>query len=645
MSNLIIMAISSSSSSMQFYFAITKRLILILLLLSLSRMCLYTFNMALFNGFDFVDIIHAWWVGLRFDLSFLSMIAAVYLLANHLPFQFASNRYFQKIIDIFTLTLVSVAIAINITDAIYYRFTLKRMTFDIFSYIKSTDAFWDVAPTFLYDFWWTVLVGIVIIAFLIKLYFRIKPTFGSDFNVGWKNRVKSAIGFFVVAGLLVIGIRGGLQLKPIGIVDASLKAPAALNPVVLNTPFVMVKSYGYTGLQVKNDFSESELKTIFDPSKSYKPLHQKDFSAKNVVIIILESFSMEHMGYFTGKQTFTPFLDSLLSKSLTHKCVANGKRSIEGIPAILSGLPTLSDESFLNSSYAANSIEGIAGTLRKYNYHTSFFHGGKNGTMSFDSYAASAGFDHYFGLNEYKHDGDYDGHWGIWDEPYLQYFSQQLEGFPQPFMTTVFTLSSHHPYKVPEEYLNQFPKGALEIQQTIAYTDHALSKFFETASKTSWFKNTLFVITADHTSEGGTPFYQNSLGQFCIPLAFYAQNDSLLTNKETDFPVQQTDIYPSVIQYLGITDTIISFGESVFDTARTPFAVNFFNQKMQILNNELLLQLSGDEPMALYHYRTDSLLAQNLINSQDFSSLLRFQKAFRQQFNNRMIKNQLTHRP
>ena len=622
------------------YFVLSVRLMLILVFLSISRFSLYIFNANLFSGFSTYDIIKIYFFGLRFDISVLFIIASLLIIANALPFGFRRNHIYQKFINVISLIIASIAIIFNFVDAVYFRFTLKRMTFDIFNYLDANGGFLELAPSFIIDFWYVSLASVMSVILLVYLFTRIRLNRKIE-KTGWRFYTWSTSLFILSMALTIIGIRGGLQLKPINIVDASLNVPARLTPLVLNTPFTIIKSYGQSGLTLKNDFSEAELTEIFNPIHSYFPLENKPKNIQNVVILILESFSAEHFGYFTHQKSFTPFLDSLFQHSLVFKGIANGKRSIEGIPAILSSLPALSDDSFVNGPYAANQIEGLASTLSKNNYQTAFFHGGKNGTMSFDAYAYSSGFQSYYGLNEYPNKDDYDGHWGIWDEAYLQYFAKELDGFQKPFFAALFTLSSHHPYQIPEKYKNQLPEGSLEIQKAVAYTDLALRKFFNTVQNKAWFKNTLFVITADHTSEGSSAAYQNAYGQFSIPIAFYSPNDTLLKTRFTKSPVQQIDIFPSVMQYLGIRDSILCFGNSVFEEIEEPFAINHFNHQIQIFDSSYLLQVQDNKPKSLYHYLSDSLLSHPVLDSHVEEELLKHQKAFIQQYNNRMIHNKL----
>ncbi|MCK5775713.1 MAG: sulfatase-like hydrolase/transferase [Bacteroidales bacterium] len=603
-------------------------------------MSLYFFNFSHFSSASFGSVLEAYYYGLRFDLSILFMLGAIMVIGNALPLGFRRNRIYQNILNSVSLTLFSLALVFNFIDAVYYRFSQKRMTFDIFHYINKNGGFVDVLPRFLIDFWFVSIWVLSSIILMVYLYTRIRLNRKIE-KTGWRFYSWSMFLFFVSAAMIIVGIRGGVQLKPINIVDASVSMPARFTPLVLNTPFAIIKSYGQKGLELKDYFSEDEIKHIYNPENSYLKLDDTPKGIKNVVILILESFSAEHFGYFGNKTSFTPFLDSLFKHSLVFKGMANGKRSIEGIPAILSSLPTLSDESFVNGPYAMNQIEGLAATVVKHQYKTAFFHGGKNGTMSFDAYAYASGFQEYYGLNEYPYPDDYDGHWGVWDELYLKYFSETISGFEAPFMAALFTLSSHHPYQIPQKYQAQLPHGKLPIQKAIAYTDLALRNFFKHAQSQDWYQHTLFVITADHTSEGASDEGQNAYGQFSVPIAFYVPSDSIMKTRSSKSPVQQIDIYPSVLQYLGIEDTIICFGNSVFQDEEHAFAINHYNHQIQILDSVYLLQIHNDQVKYLYNYQEDSLLKHNLIGDYDMEALLNLEKAFIQQYNNRMITNEL----
>ncbi|MCZ2129010.1 MAG: LTA synthase family protein, partial [Bacteroidia bacterium] len=345
-----------------------------------------------------------------------------------------------------------------------------------------------------------------------------------------------------------------------------------------------------------------------------------------------------------GRQSYTPFLDSLMQHSYTFtNAFANAFRSADGIPAILSGIPYMMNDAFPFSIYSTNKIESLASVLKKQGYTSSFFHGGTNGTMNLDLYTQAAGFEKYYGRNEYANDKDYDGTWGIWDEPFLQYFAFQLSKQKQPFISTIFTLSSHEPFKLPPQYQDH-PIAQLQgINRGIAYSDLALKLFFEKASKQSWFQNTLFIITADHNFlafEDPQHYYNQSLGIFAIPIVFFSPNDTKLKANDTTL-IQQIDIMPSVLHYLNYNDSFFSFGNSAWDKFHTRFVTAGISSTSYFYIPPMLLTANDTNINGYFNFKNDSLLSNNIIEQKDsqFSSLELRYKAYIQLLHYCLIHN------
>ncbi|MCK4701011.1 MAG: LTA synthase family protein, partial [Bacteroidales bacterium] len=345
-----------------------------------------------------------------------------------------------------------------------------------------------------------------------------------------------------------------------------------------------------------------------------------------------------------GNEGYTPFLDSLIHHALVFpNAFSNGKRSIEAMPSIMASLPTLMTSSYISSGYATNSINSLASLLKDKGYHTSFFHGGSNGTMGFDNFAHSAGIDEYYGMNEYGKNEDFDGNWGIFDEEFLQFYATKLNSFEEPFFSSVFTLSSHHPYTIPGKYKEKFRKGPLKILEAIGYSDFSLKRFFETASEMPWFENTLFVITADHTAQAIKPEYITNLGQFRVPIIFFHPADSSLRGKK-NLITQQLDIMPSVLDYLDYNEPFISFGNSILRPREDHFALTFQNGIYQyIANGYILIYNQNEGPISLYHFETDPLLENNLLRTSQSTRIEMVKKlqSIIQVYNHRMIRNEM----
>jgi phosphoglycerol transferase MdoB-like AlkP superfamily enzyme len=221
------------------------------------------------------------------------------------------------------------------------------------------------------------------------------------------------------------------------------------------------------------------------------------------------------------------------------------------MPAVFAAMPAWRDQPYIKSPFAANYIRPLPRELRKHGYSSAFFHGASTGSMHFDVFAKMAGFDSYYGRENYPGTEDDDGRWGVFDEPFLKYASSMMTTMTEPFLAGIFTLSSHNPFVIPKQYSGQFPKGTLAIHESIGYADHSLKGFFETASRQPWFKNTIFVITGDHTSLSDNPSYNNFPGGFRVPIIFYDPSGQLPKNVEGK-TASHIDITPTIFGLLGI---------------------------------------------------------------------------------------------
>jgi len=627
------------------------RLLLVLVLMIMTRLLIYFLHPSLFPGITPLKLLYYAFTGLRFDIVAVFYANIIYILLMVIPFRLRRSKSYNIIADIIFYISNIILLVPNLADTAYYPFSLKRMTIDIFSYISTGDDTANMMPQFIRDYWYVFLLWMTSISLLVLIARRIRV---SDKIIRRKHKnyyLFQTLAMIFIFALTVLGVRGGFQLKPVGILDASEYAPSQETPVVLNSAFTLMRSYGQEGIKKLNFYTnEKEMTGFFNAEKNYSSLDSLGnlipMQKKNVFVIILESFSSEHIGALTHqkgnpKSDFTPFLNSLAEKSLVYEGFANGKRSIEGIPAVLASLPTWMTEDFITSQYSSDKFNSLASLLKAEGYNTSFFHGGKNGTMGFDAFCRSAGFDNYYGKNEYPDKADFDGHWGIWDEPYLQYIAKTLNSTPEPFMSAVFTLSSHHPYKVPEKYKNKFRKGPLEIQQTIMYSDYALQKFFEKAATMPWFKNTIFVITADHTSEAWQAFYKNRVGQYFIPIIFYEPQSNDTGHK--DLIAQQTDIMPTLLDMLHYPKPFIAFGGSLLRNEEPRFNLSYLNGNYQLIQDGYAWQTDYNVSKSLYNFGSDSLLTKNAFTNQGkiAAEMDKLLKSVIQQYNNRIIENKL----
>ncbi|RYY30963.1 MAG: LTA synthase family protein, partial [Sphingobacteriaceae bacterium] len=403
-------------------------------------------------------------------------------------------------------------------------------------------------------------------------------------SVPHRNKLKyflfSAVGFVIIGLMVVGGIRGDFKksTRPINVIDANryvIKVQHA--DIILNTPFTIIRTLGKTSFKKVNFVTPQVIEANFKPVKFYNNNPQ---STPNIVLIITESMGREYWGCMNRNtkipdfKSYTPFLDSLAQHSLIFdNAYANGSKSIHGMSSILAGIPSFRD-AFTSSPYPKQKIESLVSTLKSKGYDTSFFHGAPNGSMGFLGFGNILGFDHYYGKTEYNNDADFDGSWGIWDEPFMQYMKNVIDKKQQPFFSTIFTVSSHEPYVVPDKYAGNFPKGTVPMHQAVGYTDYAFKKFFESASKQPWFNNTIFIITADHGNQIAYDEYRKVLNRNAVPILIYKPDGSMKgINSELS---QQIDIYPTVLDLIGYNKPFRSWGRSlVGDKDIKPFVISF----------------------------------------------------------------------
>ena len=643
------MKIASLTKNTALQKALLIRFAIVMLVYSITRIVFFAANYNMFQETSFTGFLVMMMGGLKFDLSALLFINAIYIISQLIPFQFRYNVGYQKITNAWFLITNGIFIAINTSDIIYYRFILKRTTLSVIDNFAYETNMGTLFFRFIFiDYWYITLFTIGLIIFMIWLY-RKTPISSYRQQKPVTFYLSQTILMLILFYFTIIGMRGGFTgtTRPITLNNAGryVERPKEM-AIVLNTPFTIFKTLEQKSFKRYNYFTESELEAIYTPIHTPNP--SKPFRNKNVVIFILESFGKEYIGAFNNDldngnyKGYTPFLDSLIQHSLSFKySFANGGKSIDGIPSVVSSLPSI-NSSFVLSNYSTNITSSLALELKKKNYKTAFFHGAPNGSMGFLAYTTVNGFTEYYGKTEFNNDDYWDGVWGIWDEEFFQFYANTMTTFKEPFLSIIFSVSSHHPFKVPEKYKDIFPKGELPMHQVIGYTDYAIRKFIETASKTEWYKNTLFVFTADHTNQSFFKEYKTSLGNRSVPIIFFDPSGELkgMSNEVA----QQIDIMPTVLSHLNYDQPYFAFGNDLLDSTASHFAINSTGSYYQLAMDDYFIQFNATDKPRFFNYKEDVLLQNNLAdkNLPKMDSLKQKLKAVMQQYNNRMIDNKIS---
>ena len=583
------------------------------IIFGICRLVFFITNIEYFPNLGIENIIQIIKGGVLFDTAGIVYLNILYIVLMLIPLSWRETKLWQSITKWIFIIVNSGAIILNFIDSVYFKYTNRRTTASIFSEFEKEDNIDKVIGNEIVNNYILVILGFLLIYSIYKIY---QNPIDNNSTKKDKQTVKQIILYYTTSLVIfalsipfcIAGIRGGFahSTRPITIGNANQYVNRPIeSAIVLNTPFSIIRTIGKTVYENPGYFTDDELNKIYSPIHSAS---NKDFKKLNVVIIILESIGEEYIEY-----GYAPFLKSLQEKGVSYKySFSNGRKSIDGMPSVLSSIPMFIEPYFV-THYSTNNVSGIAAELNKVGYHTAFFHGAPNGSMGFQAFAKASGWKEYYGMNEYNNDDDFDGMWAIWDEPFMQFFANKMSEFKEPFATSIFTASSHHPFNIPDEYKDVFKEeDGHQILKCVRYTDNALKNFFKTAEKQDWYKNTLFVITADHTNASLHKEYLTDAGLFRVPIIFYRPTEEF--SEHRDCVAQQIDIMPTVLNYLNYPAPYLAFGKDLLAENNGNWAINYNNGFYQLFEGDYMIQFDGKIPLALYNYKTDPLLKDNLLN-------------------------------
>jgi phosphoglycerol transferase MdoB-like AlkP superfamily enzyme len=586
----------------------------LIIVYTLLRLGFLFANYTSFSSFTYSDLISAFINGLRFDLSAIFWVNIIPFVLLNLPGKIFRNRIYEKTIFILIIFVNVITIVLSVSDYGYYAVTERRLSYEVYYMIK------DIIH---------ILPGLIIthyILVLVLITFSVTVIISSLFLLKkFDRKIKNTAGIlseFVYLILLVlisvISIRGGLQMKPLRQANAFPNNNLELGYLTLNTPYTVIRSIFQDTLKEIDKLDQNEAVAILrnllnNPEEKFindqypflrTYLTDSAAQKKNVVIFIMESWSALFCGSITGEKTFTPFFDSLENHSiLLTNFFANGQRSIESLASITVSIPSLFDYSIIGSKAELNRIKGLGTILKEQGYTTSFHHGARTGSMGFDGFSRLAGFDSYFGMEDMKNlmPDDEDGMWGVCDEPFFIETANNVSNFSEPFCSVIFSLSSHDPFRIPDKRKSEFKqyKNETELERSVRYSDFSLKMFFEYAKTKSWFKNTIFIITADHTLYNSRINFKTT---FHVPCLIYSPEN--LSASKSNKTASHMDLVPTLIDYLHLQTTHASMGKSIFLNS-DGFAVFKFGAEYIILTDQYCLTNDLENPVKLYEISSD----------------------------------------
>ena len=585
------------------------RIVLLYAVLMLCRTAFYLYNAAVLGPLTWAEAGPLLAGALKFDTASIIYADGAFILLSLLPLRLRERRWYRAVQFWYYVAVNAVLIAAtNLADTVYFRYTQKRFTADEVFFADNDNSL-QLVGKFMAENWYLVLLWIALIALLAWGYRR-KVREESLFNRGWAYYIGNTAVLAAAVGLSIAGMRGGMtrMTRPITLSNATLyTADSGKANLILSNPFCILRTIGSAGsVKYKKYFAPEELPQRFTPVHQPADSAAVDLTGRNVVVFIMESMSAEHSAYLCPEvyadrevKGFTPFLDSLMQNGLVFKQMyANGTRSIQAMPSVLGSIPSFRTPFVLMPQSLGESRQ-LPAMLADKGYATVFFCGSEHGSMGFGAYARSAGVDRLVSREDYeaRHGTeDFDGYWGIWDEPFLQFTGEELAATPEPFFAALFTLSSHHPFVVPEQYAATLPDGYTRIHKGVAYDDQAFRRFFHRFSGEEWFRRTIFVFVADHVSSEKFAEKTRSYPGNMHIIGFIYTPDGALQGEVREV-TQQLDIMPTVLGLTGNTEPYFAFGRDVLNEPQRPRWSVSYDGKFRALTGEgaVVLDDSGCE--------------------------------------------------
>jgi phosphoglycerol transferase MdoB-like AlkP superfamily enzyme len=536
-----------------------------LIIMTLSRLFLF------FLFKDRIEETPNFWcifpIGLRFDLlilSYLSILPA--LLICVLPDKYIFKlRKFLNIYFIFFLVFFLLMEMATPNFIIQYDTRPNRLFLDYLIYPK------EVIGTLLKSYLPSLLITTFVLG--IAIYFGYKK--GKEiFYPKFENYKIKLLVFPFLIFFLVLGARSSLtSIRPINASNAVFSMDQITNSIGLNSVYTLL----YAAYSLKNEDNVGRMYGILKADeaylrvKKYMTASEGDFTDSilpllhkqnpntlvekpyNLVIFLQESLGAEYVGILGGKP-LTPNFDRLANEGLLFtNLYSTGTRSVRGIEAVLTGFLPSPSESVVKLSNSQSDFFTLASLLKNKGYDTSFIYGGSANFDNMASFFNGNGFENIIDEEDFDSDGNkyaFKGTWGYSDEDLAvkanEYFKSQAD---EPFFSLMFSTSNHEPFEFPDGRIKLFDKKKNTVNNAMKYADFSIGKFFEIAKKEDYYKNTIFIVIADHNTRTYGK-YLVPIKKFRIPALIIGPN--IPKGKKFELLTSQIDMPPTLLSMIGM---------------------------------------------------------------------------------------------
>ena len=484
------------------YFKFTIRFVLFWLFLFLiNRIFFVLFFIDEIKQYPLVETLRIFPNSIALDVSFIGYLLAIFCMLMWCNSFFKNQEFINKTILVISSFFIFLSGLIAGGEVALYSEWQTKLNFTALShFINPSEVFKTASKEHIFINLLFILITYLLFRFYSKKVHVMIPVVKVKNNL--RNIVFRILLLPFLLGTLLLAIRGGLQPIPVNLSNSYFSNKIILNDIAVNPNWNIVQSI----LKSKNSFEGNpyekyNYEEVGAFIKSLKKendstIYVLNYKRPNIVFILLESWSADNIESLGGLEGITPHFKALEKEGLLFSdFYSNGWTSDQGMSSIFSSFPVFPYVAVINQSDKSRKLPCLNKSL--INYHSSFFFGGQLTYGNIKGYLLSQGFDKVKDENNYKHLPS--GSLGVYDEFMFSEFEKELRVLPQPFMSTLFTISSHSPFDFPAEHKLSFNHKDDKYVNSVAYTDACLGNFIKNVKDEDWYANTLFVIAADHS--------------------------------------------------------------------------------------------------------------------------------------------------
>ncbi len=566
-----------------------------------ARLIFVLYHFKTTQSIGFQNIIGVFTHGIRLDLSAAGYFSVIPFVLFSFSFLFKRQEIFGGVIRFYTILFILISSSLIATDLELFKNWGYRLDDTFLKYLLSPSemaASVSSYPVFLLVTIFLVFSVVSIYVFNKKILKKEKYTEGGNVQRTlkvprtWHSVLKFLLGFLATIAL-ILPIRGGVQLAPVNqsavyFSDKPFANSAAVN--VLWNFFVSVYEKTSEEDNPYTYFPENEalatVNALFSDSSKTQKLIRSDLTQPNILIITYESLTAKVIEKLGGERGITPNFDSLTREGILFTNIyASGDRTDRGLVAVLSGYPAIPRANVMEVPRKSAQLpilsQVFSNTLRSrpdssgrgVKYETGFYYGGEAEFANMKSYLLNGQFSKLITKSDFKKE-DLSSKWGAYDHVVLEKLLAYARTFKEPFFINLLTQSSHEPFEIPKGWgkPNLPPTDDLDekFRRVHFYSDQALGAFIRNAKKEKWWKNTLVVVIADHSSHHIEP-HDDYFKKFHIPMLWLG---GALSVRDTLIPQvgSQTDLAATLLAQMNIGSHDFKWSKNILSTQYQPFA-------------------------------------------------------------------------